>query len=110
MKIQPITTQPKFNGKVVFDNGTTKNITGMFPNVLHRKLDEVAMLVQDKPYNVFIFQNKQNPKFYNIAANKSLKDAQNVIGYTVKINAIAPNPYTGQYGPNKTPLFLKPHL
>ena len=31
-------------------------------------------------------------------------------GLTQKINSKAPNPYTGQYGPNSTPLSQNPHL
>jgi len=87
MKIQPITTQPNFNGKVVFETGTAKTIKTSAPNALYNKFKEISNLIQDKPYDLFISKNKQNPIFYNIAANKSFKEAQKVKEYTVKIQS-----------------------
>ena len=58
----------------------------------------------------------------NVATNPLSKNTKGIIrscfdaglflisGLTQKINNKAPNPYTGQYGPNSTPLSQHPHL
>ena len=86
MQIQPITHQPNFNGKLVIRTGKSDSATPFLNDkLLETKFKNIATILQDKPYDLFIFQNKQNPDFYNVAANKSLKEAKKVKEYTVKI-------------------------
>ena len=87
MQIQSVTNQPSFSGKVVFEPGTTAQLTKFMPEQVHKKLKEIATLVAEKPYDIFISKNAQDPSFYNIAANKSFKEAQKVKEYTVKIQS-----------------------
>ncbi len=82
MHIQPITNQPNYKGKLVIRSGASSLANDA---VLGSKFKQIASMIQDKPYDIFLFQNKQNPDFYNIAANKSLKDARQVKEYTVKV-------------------------
>lgn len=85
MRTQPVTNQPNFNGRVVFDKGIHNKLTESLPPQINTKIKEVANLIEKKPYDIFIFQNGQNPDFYDVAANKSLKKAKNVKEYTVKV-------------------------
>ena len=82
MYIQPITQQMGFNGKLVIEKDSKSKINEI---IALNKLD--ASIMKDKPYDLFMFKNKQNPDFYNIAANKSLKKAKAVKEYTVKIQS-----------------------
>ena len=86
MQIQPITDEPKFRGKVVFYKGRNRGLTDSIQQQISKKFEEINVLVQDKPYDIFISQNKQNPDFYDVAANTSYKKARNIKEYTVKIN------------------------
>jgi len=86
MYIQPVTQQPNYKGKLVITK--SKNIPAKsFINdkTLDSKFKEIATMLQDKSYDLFIFENKQNPDFYNIAANTSLRKAKKIKEYTVKI-------------------------
>ena len=87
MQIQPVTSHTNFNGKLIFEPGTTTKLTKYTPDPLWRKFKEVSALVSKKPYNVYISKNKQDADFYNIAANKNLKSAQNIKEYTVKVKS-----------------------
>ncbi len=88
MYIQPITQQMGFNGKLVIEKDSKSKINEVIAlNKLDSKFDEIASIMKDKPYDLFMFKNKQNPDFYNIAANKSLKKAKAVKEYTVKIQS-----------------------
>ena len=85
MRTLPIKNQPNFNGKIVFEKGTTETLTKSVSDSLWRKYDEINSLLAEKPYDVFISQNKQNSQFYDIAANKSFEEAQKIKEYTVKV-------------------------
>ena len=87
MQIQPITNQPNVKGKVVFEPKTTYELTKDMPRALCRKFKDVATLVSGKPYDIFVSRNAQDPRFYDIAANKTLEEAQKVKEYTVKIQS-----------------------
>jgi hypothetical protein len=89
MQVQPITNQPNFSGKVVFEKGTMSNIDKYASEPLMKKFKEVATLVSEKPYDVFIMRDLQNDEFYNIAANKTITEAKNIKGYSVKIKSNA---------------------
>ena len=89
MQIQPVNYQPNFNGKVVFENGTTTNMKKYTSEPLIKKFKEVATLVSEKPYDVFIMNDTQKDDFYSIAANKSIEDAKKIKEYSVKIRANA---------------------
>lgn len=89
MQIRPVTSQPNFNGKVVFEKGLTTNIAKYTSEPLMKKFKQVATLVSDKPYNVFIMKDLQNDEFYNVAANKSIAEAKNIKEYSVKIKSNA---------------------
>lgn len=84
MQIQPITNQPSFNGKVVYNKGNGRE-TFYISRQLSIKFKEIANLVKDKDYDLFVFENKQNPEFYDVAANKTLEQAKAVKEYTVKV-------------------------
>ena len=84
MQIQPITHQPNFNGKLVIEKALTREVSGAN---LDKAIGEVKMLVADKPYDIFVTRNEKHPDFYDVAANKSLKEAKKVKEYTVKIQA-----------------------
>ena len=84
MYIQPITQQTGFNGRFVIEKSSKSRIK---LDKLGSKFDEIAAIMKDKPYDLFMFKNEQNPDFYNIAANKSLKEAKTVKEYTVKIQS-----------------------
>ena len=85
MKLQPVTNQPNFSGRVVFEPKTTYQLTKGMPREVCKKIREVADLVSEKPYDVFISGNAQDSNFYDIAANTSFTEAQKVKEYTVKI-------------------------
>ena len=88
MHIQPITNQPNFNGKLIIDKGIKKTVNKYITNKqLEPKFQEIAIIMQDKPYDLFVFPSKQNPDFYCVAANKTKKDAKNIKEYTVKIQS-----------------------
>ena len=87
MQIQPITNQPKFNGKVIFENGTTNQLSNYMVGPLSQKFKEVATLVEKKPYDLFILKNKRNKDFFDVAANESLEKAKKVKEYTVSIQS-----------------------
>ena len=89
MHIQPITNQPKFNGKVVFEKGTTTNFVQDMRNPLWQKIKEIATIVESKPYDIFISKSKQTPDFYEVSANKTLEEAQKIKEYTVKVKSNA---------------------
>ena len=91
MQIQNVTNQPNFRGKVVFEPVTTKELTTSVPESLWYKYKYITTLISEKPYDLFISRNKQNPDFYNIAANRSLEEANKIKEYTVKVkfNAFA---------------------
>lgn len=89
MQIQPVASQPNFEGKVVFEPGTTTQLTKYMPNQLWRKFKQVATLVAEKPYDIFISSNKQAVDFYDVAANKTFEDAQKIKEYTVKVESKA---------------------
>ena len=85
MQIQPVASQPSYRGKLHLEPGISKNMSKVVPQTIWTKLKDVAALVSNKPYDLFISQNKQNPEFFDVAANKSFKEAQKVKEYTVKI-------------------------
>ena len=85
MRIQPIVNQPNYKGKVILGRGVASDINPKYLSSLWHKLDEVTDLVSEKPYDLFISKNKQNPEFCYVAANTSFDKAQNVKEYTVKI-------------------------
>lgn len=87
MKLQPIANQPKFSGRVVFEPKTTYHLTKGMPEPVCKKIREVAALVSEKPYDIYISRNAQDSSFYNIAANKSFEEAQKVKEYTVKVQS-----------------------
>lgn len=87
MRIQPVTQQPNFKGRVVFERGTTAELTKFMPDSLLQKIKTVASIIQEKPYDMYISRNKQNSNFYNVAANKSFKEAEKIKEYTVKVRS-----------------------
>ena len=87
MQIQPIKIQPNFNGKVVLKPNNKTNLTADISNNVWRSVKEVANMVSNKPYNIYISKNKENSDFYNVAANKSYKNAQKIKEYTVKVKS-----------------------
>ena len=87
MHIQPITSQPKFSGKVVFDNGVHSSMTNYLSPQISTTFKEIATMVKEKPYDVFIFKKEQDKDFYYIAANKSIEEARKVKEYTVKVQS-----------------------
>ena len=89
MQIHPVTNQPNAKGKLVFENGAALKLSQNAPTQLYRKFKNVAELVSEKPYNVYIMKDKENDEFYNIAVNKSLEDAKKVKEYSVKVKSNA---------------------
>jgi hypothetical protein len=88
MQIQPITQQPSFSGKLVIDKGSRKYINEqMKDRQLIPKFKEVAGMIMDKPYDLFIYEDKTNPGFYYVAANKTVEQAKEIKEYTVKIQS-----------------------
>lgn len=87
MYIQPVTQRPNFKGKVVFCN----EINNAKPLCTFAQIDkpfkQIANMIQDKPYDVFISRNKQNPDFFDVAANITIEDAKKTKGYTVKVQS-----------------------
>ena len=88
MRIQPITTnQPNCKGKLIFKESVNTKALKTLPEPLTRQIAAAEELIKEKPYDVFVSKNKNNPDFFDVAANKSFKDAQKVKGYTVKIQS-----------------------
>lgn len=85
MYIQQITQQPNFNGKVIIKRGAAQNVKIINIMQMNSQFKQIADLVQNKPFDIFISRNKQCPNFIDIAANKTLEDAQKVKNYTVKV-------------------------
>ena len=85
MKIEKITQQPNFNGKVILNIGTSDSIQKLSPSVVDRRFKQIATMIQDKKYDIFISRNKQNPNFFDVAANKTFDEASKIKEYTVKI-------------------------
>ena len=88
MQIQPVTSQPNFNGKLVlkekpenYNKYTSEQILKMF--------NDVTDIVSEKSYDIFVWNNKDKPEFYNVAANKSFEEAKKVKEYTVKVHSNA---------------------
>lgn len=89
MLIQPITTsQPNYKGRLIFKESviSTKALKTM-SEPLTRQITAAKELIKDKPFDVFVSKNKNNPEFFDVAANKTFKEAQNIKGYTVKIQS-----------------------
>ena len=86
MQIQPITNQPKFNGKLVVDKAVKSNINKLFKDSqITPQFEQINGMIKDKPYDVFVYADKKTPDFYFVAANKSQKHAKGIKEYTVKI-------------------------
>ena len=85
MQIQPITNQPNYKGKLVFEKETTREIASNATEELTRQYKKISAMVKDKSYDIFISRNRQNPNFYNVSANKTLNEALKVKEYTVKV-------------------------
>ena len=86
MQIQPITNQPNFNGKFVFKERAEK-FNKYAPSQISKLFNDVTALVSEKPYDIFIWTNKNNPEFYNVAATKTFENAQKIKEYTVKVHS-----------------------
>ena len=89
MQIQPITNQPNFNGKLVFEQGVTNGLTNVKYGQLLRKIKDVATIVSAKPYDIFVMKDSQSGDFYRMAANKSIEAAKNIKEYSVKVKSNA---------------------
>ena len=89
MQIQPVNYQPNFNGKVVFEKGTTTDMGKYTSEPIVKKFKEVATMVSEKPYDIFIMKDLLNDEFYSVAANKSIEEAKKIKEYSVKIRANA---------------------
>ena len=86
MQIQPVTNQPKFSGKLVIDSTIEPSINELMKKYkLGSKFKQIAKMVQNKPYDVFIYSKKETPNFYYVAANKTEEQAKEIKEYTVKI-------------------------
>ena len=87
MLIQPVDSQPNFNGKLVVDKGVFPVNKSAELYSMSAKFKEIASLVANKPYDVFISRSKENSEFFNIAANKTFAKAQEIKEYSVKIHS-----------------------
>lgn len=87
MLIQPVDNQPNFNGKLVLAKGSFLANEPAELYSMRAKLKEIASLVANKPYDVFISRNKDNPEFFDVAANKTLQEAQKIKEYSVKVRS-----------------------
>ena len=88
MQVQPISSQPKFNGKLVIDASVRKSVNELVKeHKLVPKFKEIASLVNNKPYDLFIYADKEKPEFYYVSANKSKHQAKTIKEYTVKIQS-----------------------
>ena len=88
MKIQPISHQPSFSGKLVIEKSANSPISKIITDdKLASKFKEIETLMREKSYNLYLFKNKQHSDFYNVAANKTLKKAKSIKEYTVKIQS-----------------------
>ena len=86
MHIQPITSLPNFNGKLIVDKSVKSNLDKLFKeSQIVPQFEQINSLIQKKPYDVFIYADKKTPDFYYVAANKSQKQAKEIKEYTVKI-------------------------
>jgi len=87
MQTQPVTNQTNFNGRIIFEKGTTTELTKYTPDPIWRKYLEIAAMVKNKSYDIFIMKDKNNEGFYNISANKSIEDAKKVKEYSVRVKS-----------------------
>ena len=87
MHIQPVASQSSYKGKLHLKTGVTSNIKNDMSRIMCSKFKEVATMVSEKPYDLFISQNMRNPEFFDIAANKSFEEAQKIKEYTVKVQS-----------------------
>ena len=85
MYIQPVGNQPNFSGKLVINVGAQKHFAK--EKLLDSKFKQIADLMQDKSYDMFIYKDKQNPDFYCVAANKNEKMAREIKEYTVRVQS-----------------------
>ena len=88
MQIQPVTNQPNFNGKLIF-----KERAGIYNKYSSEQISKIFNNINDivssKPYDIFVWSNKEKPDFYNVAANKSFEEAKRIKEYTVKVHSNA---------------------
>ena len=86
MRIQPIINQQNFSGKLVIDNSARNDVTNLLKeHKLIPRFKEIAGLVQNKPYDLFLYTKKENPNYFFVAANKTEQQAKDIKEYTVKI-------------------------
>ena len=95
MKVQPITYQPNFNGKVRCMNcigikdgfiktpeKAQKNRVLDLPSKTWSRLDE---MVKNEPFDIFIHPNLNNEAFFNVDAGESFADVLKGIQGKVKV-------------------------
>ena len=95
MHIQPITNQPNYKGKLIGKGvmllkdshwdvpaGMDKNACLEIPDNLLNKMRD---LIKDKPYDIFLSQNKKNPDFINIDAGDSFQKVQQGLQGKIKV-------------------------
>ena len=96
MQIQSINCQPSYKGNLkgvgvmlLKDShwdvpaGMDKNLCIEIPDNLLNKMRD---MIKEKPYDVFISQNKSNSDFLNVDANTSFENVKKGIQGTIKVN------------------------
>ena len=88
MKIQTISNQPAFDGKIIY----AKRVNGEnalkslkvserakinLPKGLAKIENQISELIKEKPYDLFFFRNEEQNEFIQIEANKNLR---NILG------------------------------
>lgn len=78
MKINSVSNQ-NFNGRVVFINhvniaGKTENLRKTLTSNLYDSIKEMEILIQDKPYDLFISRSKGLTEFYQVDANTKFEN------------------------------------
>ena len=83
MRIQPITNQSNFKGKLVqlsrneLFGSSEKTVKDLTQKLDKNVAESLSNLIADEPFDLFVYRFKQYPQFYEIAANNNRENILN---------------------------------
>ena len=83
MKVQSITNQTSFNGRVIYvgyypiSTNARKGNGALFPLGLAKAERKISELIKDKSYDLYFFRNNDQEEFIQVAANRELSNILN---------------------------------
>ena len=84
MQIQPL-NQPNFKGNVYFISNYSNRALPALQTAFEKEMPKLNKMIQNKNYNLYITQNKNNMNFFNIDANTSIEEVRKTPQGRVKI-------------------------